>query len=94
MNLVSRLDRLEAHIRAQHREDEPPFYRKLIYEPKEWDIREEEAIARMEANELDRLVTAGRIKETERRSVGFIINTIVYPPKYPDGPPRRQTEAA
>ena len=58
MNLVSRLDRLEAHLRDRYGSDKPLWYRRLIYDPQEWDIGEDEAIAKMEAEELDRLVAA------------------------------------
>jgi hypothetical protein len=40
----------------------------------------------MQADELDRLVSAGEIKESDRERVTFIITTIVHPPKYPDDP--------
>jgi hypothetical protein len=37
-----------------------------------------------EANALDRLVAAGKIRETDRERVTFIVRTIIYPPQRPD----------
>ena len=44
---------------------------RLIYDPQEWDIGEDEAIAKMEA-ELDRLVAGGKIREADRNRVAII----------------------
>jgi hypothetical protein len=54
----------------------------------EW---EKESIPRFEANALDRLVAAGKIRERDRERVRFIVRTIVHPPKYPDDPRRKNT---
>ena len=54
MSLASRLDRLEAHLRDRYGSDKPLWYRRLIYDPQEWDIGEDEAIDKIEAEELDR----------------------------------------
>jgi hypothetical protein len=35
----------------------------LIYDPREWEIEEEEAISHMKTEELDRLVAAGEIRD-------------------------------
>ena len=53
--------------------------RQLIYNPREWNISEEEAITKMQADELDRLVASGEIKESDRERVNFIITCIVHP---------------
>jgi hypothetical protein len=58
----------------------------LIYDPREWQIEEEEAISRMKTDELDRLVAAGRIQEIDRERVRFIVRRIVQPPERPDDP--------
>jgi hypothetical protein len=66
MNLTKRLERLEAQVRAQNGEDDSSLCRELIYDPRDWDIGEEEAISLMQADELDRLVAGGEIKEPDR----------------------------
>lgn len=76
--LQTRLTRLEQES-GLDREDQPLFYRQLIYNPKKWEIGEEEAIAQMKTEELHRLVAAGEIKETERARVGFILWIIKHP---------------
>jgi hypothetical protein len=58
----------------------------LIYDPREWQIEEDEAICRMKTKELDRLVAAGTIIETDRERVRFIVRRIVEPPERPDDP--------
>ena len=47
----------------------------------EWGI---EHIPQFRANALDRLVAAGKIRETDRERVTFIVRTIIYPPQRPD----------
>ena len=59
--------------------------RRLIYDPSEWEIEEQEAISR-KTEKLDRVVAAGTIKEIDREHVKFIVRRIVYPPKRPDNP--------
>ncbi len=59
---------------------------KLIYDPSEWQIEEDEAISRMKTDELDRLVAAGTIREIDREQVSFIVRRIVQPPERPDDP--------
>jgi len=46
----------------------------------------------MQADELDRLVASGEIKETD--CVDWIINEIVHPTVHPDDPPRRESGAS
>ena len=60
--------------------------RRLIYDPSEWQIEEDEAISRMKAEELDRLIAAGEIGEKDREHVRFIVRRIVQPPERPDDP--------
>ena len=85
LTLAKRLDRLEAHIFVTGTvSDKPLWYRRLIYDPQEWDIGEDEAIAKMEAEELDRLVAGGKIRDADRNRVASIIRVIVSPPEYPD----------
>jgi hypothetical protein len=91
MNLTKRLERLEAQVRAQNGEDDSSLCRELIYDPRDWDIGKEEAISRMQADELDRLAASGEIKETD--CVDWIINEIVHPTVHPDDPPRRESGA-
>jgi hypothetical protein len=79
MSLLHRLERLEAHVRAQGQKEDFWLCRQLIYDPREWEISEEEAISRMQADELDRLVAAGEIREIDRERVSFLVNIIVYP---------------
>jgi hypothetical protein len=55
MSLSTRLDKLEAAMRGRDG-GEPVdglICRRLIYDPREWQIEEEEAISRMKADELD-----------------------------------------
>ena len=66
--------------------DGPWIYRRLIYDPHEWQIEENEAIFRMKTDELDRLVAAGTINEIDREGVSFIVRRIVRPPDRPDDP--------
>ena len=49
--------------------DEPWICRRLIYDPREWQIEEEETISRMKAEELDRLIAAGEIGQKDRERV-------------------------
>ena len=60
MNLTKRLERLEAQVRAQNGEDDSSLCRELIYDPRDWDIGKEEAISRMQADELVRLQISAR----------------------------------
>jgi hypothetical protein len=89
MSLSTRLDRLEAAMRGRDGRDPPDgpwICRRLIYDPREWEIEEDEAISRMKTDELDRLVAAGKITETDRERVRFIVRRIVQPPERPDDP--------
>jgi hypothetical protein len=45
----------------------PGYGRRLIYDPREWE--EEEAISRMEADELNRLPGAGELSEIDRERI-------------------------
>jgi hypothetical protein len=56
MSLVSRLDKLEAVMRARDPPDEPWRCRRLIYDPREWVCAEDEAISGIdgELSEIDR----------------------------------------
>jgi hypothetical protein len=86
MSLSTRLDKLEAAMRG-HDCDGPPdeaWICRLIYDPREWQIDEKEAISEMKTDELDRLVAAGTIKEIDRGRVRFIVRRIVQPPARPD----------
>ena len=65
------------------------FWRQIIYDSKEWIVGKEEAIAQMHTEELDRLVAGGKINEADRDRVSWIINTIVYPPTYPEDTRRK-----
>jgi hypothetical protein len=83
MSLYTRLDKLEAALRGRDGRDPPggPWIcRRLIYDPCEWQIGEEEAISRMKADELDRWVVARKIKSVDSEQVRFIIRRIVHPP--------------
>jgi hypothetical protein len=91
MNLTKRLERLEEQVRAQNGEDDSSLCRELIYDPRDGVIGEEEAISLMQADELDRLVASGEIKEPD--CVDWIITEIVYPTVHPDDPPRRESGA-
>jgi hypothetical protein len=89
MSLSTRLDKLEAAMRGRDGRDPPDgpwICRRLIYDPREWQIEEEKAISRMKMDELHRLVAAGTIRETDREQVRFIVHTIVYPPERPEDP--------
>jgi hypothetical protein len=44
----------------------------LIYDTSEWQIEEDEAISKMKTDELDRLVAAGKITETDREQSGSL----------------------
>jgi hypothetical protein len=86
MSLSTRLDKLEAAMRGRDGGD-PPNGRwicRLIYDPCEWKIEEDEAISRMKTDELDRLVAAGKIRAIDRERVRFIVRRVVQPPKRPD----------
>jgi hypothetical protein len=91
MSLTKRVERLEAHVRAQN-QDEFWVCRQLIYDPRERNIGEEEAIAKMQADELDRLVANGEIRQIDRERVNFIIVHIVHPE--PPGDPLSHNEAS
>jgi hypothetical protein len=104
MSLSTRLDKLEAAMRGRDGRDPPDapwICRRLIYDPSEWQIEEDEAISgaesllseidrerisQMKTDELDRLVAAGIIKEIDRERVRFIVRRIVHPPERPDEP--------
>jgi phenolic acid decarboxylase len=86
MSLLRRLERLEALVQTRSQAEDSSVCRELIYNPRGWKIDKEEAIARMQADELDRLVAAGEIREITPERVIFILTTIVYPPEYPDDP--------
>jgi hypothetical protein len=58
--------------------------RRLIYDPSEWQIEQDEATSRMKTDELDRLVAAGTIRAIDRERVRFIVRRIVQPPARPD----------
>ena len=81
VRLLSRLERLEARVIAQSQEEEFWVCRELFYDPREWEIGKEEAITRMKADELDRLVAAGEIRDIDRGRVTFIVNAIVSLPE-------------
>ena len=88
MSLSSRLDKLEAVMRGRDC-GEPAdglICCRLIYDASEWEMEEGEAISRMKAEELDRLVAAGTIREIDRERVRFIVRRIVQPPARPDDP--------
>ena len=85
MSLSTRLDKLEAVMRGRDGRDPPDrLLCRLIYDPSEWEIEEDEAICRMKTDELDRLVAAGKITKTDREQVRFIVRCIVQPPERPD----------
>ena len=85
MSLSTRLDKLEAAMRGRNGRDPPgvPWIR-LIYDPLEWQIADEEARSQMKTDELNRLLAAGGIKEIDRERVRFIVHRIVQPPERPD----------
>ena len=90
MSLSTRLDKLEAAMRGRNGREPPDrrwICRRLIYDPREWEIEEDEAISRMKIDELDRLVAAGKIREIDRERVTFIVRRIVQPPARPDASP-------
>ncbi len=62
MSLSTRLDKLEAAMRGRDGGDPPDgrWICRLIYDPRDWQIDEGEAISRRKTDELDRLVAAGR----------------------------------
>jgi hypothetical protein len=88
MSLTTRLDKLEAALRGRDGGDPPDgrWISRLIYDPCEWEIEEDQAISRLKTEELDRLVAAGTIKEIDREHVRFIVRRIVQPPERPDDP--------
>ena len=88
MSLSTRLDKLEAAMRGRDGDplDGRRIYRRLIYDPSEWQIEEDEAISRTKTDELDRLVVAGKIREIDREQVRFIVRRIVQPLGRPDDP--------
>jgi hypothetical protein len=72
MSLSTRLDKLEAAMRGRDgREppDGPWICRRLIYDPREWVSKEDEAISQIKTDELDRLVAAGTIRASDREHV-------------------------
>ena len=77
MSLSTRLDKLEAAMRG--RDGGEPAHGlicgRLIYDPSEWQIEEDEAITRLKADELERLVAAGTIREIDREHVRFIVRS-------------------
>jgi hypothetical protein len=84
MSLSTRLDKLEAAMRGREPPDEPWLVYRLCdwaegcpVALEEWEM---ERIPQLKANALDRLVAAGRIKESDRERVRFILRTIVHPP--------------
>ncbi len=89
MSLSTRLDKLEAAVRDRDGGERADrlICRRLIYDPCEWQIEEDEAISRMKIDELDRLVAAGKIREIDRERVTFIVRRIVQPPARPDASP-------
>jgi hypothetical protein len=88
MSLSTRLDKLEAAMRGRDGRDPPDgrWICRLIFDPREWQIEEDEAISRMKTDELDRLVAVGTIREIDREHVRFIVRRIVQPPERPDDP--------
>src|SRR5262245_64189836 len=92
MSLSTRLDKLEAAMRGRDGGDPPDvpwICRRLIYDPSDWGCTispgelsqiDRERIAGMKADELDRLVAAGEIREIDREHVRFIVRIIVEPP--------------
>jgi hypothetical protein len=88
MSLSTGLDKLEAAMRGRDGRDPADglICRRLIYDPSESQIEEDEAIHRMKTEELDRLVAAGKIRAIDRERVSFIVRCIVQPPERPDDP--------
>ena len=105
MSLATRLDKLEAAMRGRDGGDPPDGpCRRLIYDPCDWGCAisaglgelsqiDRERISRMKADELDRLVAGGEIREIDREHVRFIVRVIVDPPKWPDDPRPKKTPA-
>jgi hypothetical protein len=60
MSLATSLDKLEAAMRGRDPPNGSWICRRLIYDPLERACEEDEAISRMQADELDRLVPAGK----------------------------------
>jgi hypothetical protein len=54
-------------LRGRDPPDEPLICRRLIYDPRERE--KEEAISRMEADELNRLLGAGELNEIDRERI-------------------------
>jgi len=82
MSLSTRLDKLEAALRGRDG-GEPAdglICRRLIYDPSEWQIEEDEAISRMKTDELDRLAAAGTTREIDRSGLWILIHGIPPPP--------------
>ena len=86
MSLSNRLDKLEGALRGRDGGESPDglISRRLIYDPSEWQIEEDEAISRMRTEELDRLVAAGKIKDIDREHVRFTVRRIVQPFVFPE----------
>jgi hypothetical protein len=93
MSFSTRLDKIEAAMRGRDPPDEPFWVcRRLIYDPRKWEIGKEEAVSRMKAEELDRLVASGDIREVDRDRVRWIVHTIVHPPEWPDVPQSKKSD--
>jgi hypothetical protein len=82
VNLLRRIERLEVQVQAQNQDEEFWVCRELICDPRAWEIAEEEAIARIQTDELDRLVAAGEIRKRDRDRVKWIVNILVSPPEH------------
>jgi hypothetical protein len=81
MSFSTRLDKLEAAMRRRGGgEPADGLICRLIYDPCDWQIEEDEAISRMKTEELDRLVAAGTIRAIDRERVRFIVrrNHLIY----------------
>jgi hypothetical protein len=79
MSLSTRLDKLEAAIRGRDG-GEPAdelVCRRLIYDPSEWQIEEDEATSRMKTDELDRLVAAGTIRASASLIVALGVGVLL-----------------
>jgi hypothetical protein len=93
MSLATRLDKIEAALRALEggESTEEPW---LVYRLSDWaegcpvavEEWEMHKIPKWKANALDRLIAAEKIRETDRERVTFIVRTIVHPPERPDDP--------
>jgi hypothetical protein len=85
------MDKIEAALRGRDGGD-PPDGPWLGYRLSDWaegcpvalEEWEMENVPQWKANALDRLVAAGKIKETDRERVTLIVRTVVHPPKWPD----------